>query len=139
MLICLLLILIVLNGLTSWAANWICGGLRSRVNLKKIIRKVAIFAVIAIAHLIDLVLGDLHIFRNAVIFFYLANELLSVTENMGKMGVPIPPAIRSAMRIFEHRAKAEEGPRLNLDERPEMLKVEQTGKTASKAEENKST
>ncbi|MEJ8306676.1 phage holin family protein [Saccharibacillus sacchari] len=135
MLINLLLILVVVDWLTGWAAAWMRGELRSRVGFNGIVRKVAIFAVVAIAHLIDGVLGDMHTFRDAVIFFYLANELLSVVENMGKMGVPMPPIIRNAVHIFENRTKVEENPQLIPEAQPEAIKVEKA--EAQAAEENK--
>ncbi len=137
MLINLLLILVVVDWLTGWAAAWMRGELRSRVGFNGIVRKVAIFAVVAIAHLIDGVLGDMHMFRDAVIFFYLANELLSVVENMGKMGVPMPPIIRNAVHIFESRSKVEENPQLIPEAQPEMVKAEKAEEAAADPEENK--
>lgn len=53
-----------------------------------------IFAMVAIAHLVDTALGDQHVFRDATIFFYLANELLSFIENAGRVGVPVPRQLR---------------------------------------------
>lgn len=135
MLINLLLILVIVDWLTGWAAAWIRGELRSRVGFKGIVRKVAIFAVVAIAHVIDGVLGDMHMFRDAVIFFYLANELLSVIENMGKMGVAMPPIIRDAVSIFENRTKVKENPQLIPEEQPEAIKIEKAETSAG--EENK--
>ena len=73
MLITLLLVLATIDWATGWAAAWLKGELSSWAGLVDILRKAAIFAVVAIAHLIDGVLGDLHIFRDAVVFFYLAN------------------------------------------------------------------
>lgn len=100
----LLLILVIVDWLTGWTAAWIAGELRSRVGYYGIARKVAIFAMVMIAHLIDVVLGDAHYFRDAVIFFYLANELLSVVENLGRMGVPLPNVILNAVKIFESKS-----------------------------------
>jgi len=136
----LLLVLIIVDWTTGWAAAWVRGELKSRVGYFGIVRKVAIFAVVAIAHLIDGVLGDMHMFRDAVVFFYLANELLSVVENLGKMGVPMPPIIRNAVHIFESRSKAEENPQLIPEAQPEAVKVEKAEEAAAEAqtaEENK--
>ncbi|OWA34516.1 holin [Saccharibacillus sp. O16] len=131
MLIYLLLILVAVDWVTGWAAAWMRGELKSRIGFNGIIRKVAIFAVVAIGHLIDGVLGDLHMFRDAVIFFYLANELLSVIENLGKMGVPMPPIIRDAVHIFESKTKVEENPQLIPEAQPEGVKQEKAAEEAA--------
>ncbi|WP_425501729.1 phage holin family protein [Saccharibacillus qingshengii] len=94
--------------------------------------------VVAVAHLVDQALGDLHMFRDAVIFFYLANELLSVIENVGKMGLPMPPILRNAVRIFESRTKSEENPLLIPEAQPEIVKADKAEENAvAEAEENK--
>ncbi len=124
MLIVLLLVLVSIDWATGWAAAWVRGELRSWIGFVGILRKVAIFAVVAIAHLIDGVLGELHIFRDAVVFFYLANELLSVIENMGKIGVPMPDFLRNAVQIFESKSKPTENSQSTLDAQPEPIKLE---------------
>lgn len=124
MLIALLLVLVTIDWATGWAAAWVRGELRSRTGFVGIMRKVAIFAVVAIAHLIDGALGELHIFRDAVVFFYLANELLSVIENMGKIGVPMPDFLRNAVQIFESKSNPTENSQLTPDTQPEPIKLE---------------
>ncbi|WP_339200430.1 phage holin family protein [Paenibacillus sp. FSL P2-0322] len=110
----LLLIMVIVDWLTGWAAAWIRGELRSRVGFHGIIRKVAIFLVVVVAHFIDAALGGLNYFQNAVICFYLANELLSITENVGRMGVPMPTVLRNAVKIFE--SKSDPAPNPNMSE-----------------------
>lgn len=69
-------------------------GLKSKIGLIGIARKVFIFTMVAVSHLIDGVLGDSHLFRDAVAYFYMANELLSILENGGRLGAPIPLVAR---------------------------------------------
>ncbi|MMZ48204.1 toxin secretion/phage lysis holin [Paenibacillus polymyxa] len=104
--------MVVIDFFTGWAAAWINGELKSRKGYYGIARKVAIFLMVTIAHLIDRILGDAHYFRDAVIFFYLANELLSVIENVGRMGVPMPDILRNAVKIFESRSQAPKNPNM---------------------------
>lgn len=104
----LLLMLVIVDWVTGWAAAWINGELKSRTGYRGIARKVAIFVMVTIAHFIDKAVGDLHYFQDAVIFFYLANELLSVIENMGRMGVPMPKVLRHAVKIFESHSGEDE-------------------------------
>lgn len=120
----LLVLLVIVDWLTGWAAAWMRGELKSRVGFNGIIRKVAIFFVVTIAHFIDQALGNINFFQDAVIFFYLANELLSVTENLGKMGVPMPEILRNAIHIFESKGKVEENPQLIAEAQPEIVKKE---------------
>lgn len=100
MLMNLLLWLVVLDWLTGWAAAWIKGELKSRKGYHGIARKVAIFGLVVISHFIDVILGGQQYFQNAVVFFYLANELLSIIENVGRMGVPVPKIFRKAIEEF---------------------------------------
>ncbi|MEC0183626.1 phage holin family protein [Paenibacillus peoriae] len=102
--------MVIIDFFTGWAAAWINGELKSRKGFYGIARKVAIFLLVTVAHLIDRVLGDSHYFRDAVIFFYLANELLSVIENVGRMGVPMPDVLRNAVKIFESRSQVTKKP-----------------------------
>ena len=106
-LLSILLTFVVLDYLSGVAAAAKEGNLRSDVGLWGIAKKVAIFAIVAAAHMVDTALGDAHLFRDAVIFFYLANELLSITENLGRMGAPIPPAIRQAVEVLRGKSEGD--------------------------------
>ena len=96
-----LLVFVILDYLTGIAAAAMTGKLESNVGMFGIARKVFIFAMVSVAQLLDGVLGDGHLFRDAVAFFYIANELLSIIENGGKLGAPIPPVIRQAIEALK--------------------------------------
>lgn len=100
-----LLFLAVLDYASGVTAAALAGNLSSRVGAHGIARKVGMFAVVAVGHLIDGALGDGHIVRDAAIFWYIANEVLSVIENLGQIGVPIPPVIARAVEVL--RGKGE--------------------------------
>src|SRR5690606_31303832 len=104
-LLSILLTFVVLDYITGFLAAAKEVKLNSEVGLWGIPKKVAISFVVAVAHALDTVLGDAHFFRDAAIFFYLANELLSITENTGRLGVPIPTAIQRAVEVL--RGKGE--------------------------------
>ena len=106
-LLSILLTFVVLDYVTGFAAAAKEGRLNSEVGLWGIARKVAIFAVVAVAHLVDSALGDAHLFRDAAVFFYLANELLSITENLGRVGAPIPPAVQRAVEILRGKSEGD--------------------------------
>jgi len=105
-LLSILLTFVVLDYVSGVAAAAREGRLNSEVGMWGIAKKVGIFAIVAAAHLVDRALGDAHLFRDAAIFFFLANELLSVIENAGQLGVPIPPVLRQAVEVL--RGKGEQ-------------------------------
>ena len=103
----ILLTFVVADYVTGVTAAAKEGRLNSEVGAWGIVRKVGIFAIVALAHLVDTALGDAHLFRDASIFFFLANELLSVIENLGRVGVPIPPVIQRAVEVLRGKSEGE--------------------------------
>ena len=103
-LLSILLTFVVIDYITGVSAAAKEGKLNSEVGAWGIVKKVSIFAIVAIAHLIDRALGDSHLFRDAAIFFYLANELISVLENIGRLGAPIPPGLKQAIEILRGKS-----------------------------------
>jgi len=110
-LLSILLTFVVFDYITGVVAAGKEGKLSSEVGLWGIPKKVAIFAIVAVAHLVDTALGDAHLFRDAAIFFYLANELLSITENLGRIGVPIPGAIQRAVEVLRGKGDVSDADR----------------------------
>lgn len=102
-LLSILLTFVILDYLTGIAAAAKEGKLESNIGLWGIARKVFIFGIVAVAHLADSALGDAHVLRDMAIFFYLANELLSLIENAGRFGVPIPPVLKKAVAILREK------------------------------------
>lgn len=104
----ILLAFVVFDYITGVIAAAIEGKLSSNVGLKGIAKKVSIFVIVAVANLVDRALGNAHIFRDATIFFYLANELLSIIENVGRSGVPIPEVIKKAVAVLQGKGGVEQ-------------------------------
>ena len=78
--------------------------LSSEVGFKGIMRKVLIFVMVGIGHIIDTrILGDGSVLRTAVIFFYCSNEGLSVLENAAHIGLPIPQKLRTVLEQLHDR------------------------------------
>lgn len=82
------------------------GGLSSKEGLKGIIKKVMMLVIVMLAVRVDIVIGTKYI-RNAVVTAFIANELISLTENAGLMGVPIPKIILNAIDILKRKADNE--------------------------------
>lgn len=80
--------------------------LSSAVGFKGIFRKVLIFLLVGIANIIDVqVIGTGAVLRTAVIFFYISNEGVSLLENAGHLGLPIPEKIKTVLEQLHDRAE----------------------------------
>mgnify|MGYP002417908116 FL=1 len=83
--------------------------LSSEVGFKGIFKKILIFALVGIGHFLDTrVIGSGSVLRTAVIFFYISNEGVSLIENAGHLGLPIPEKLKSALEQFHDRAEKED-------------------------------
>lgn len=80
--------------------------LSSAVGFRGISRKILIFTLVGLAHLIDVhILGAPGVLRAAVIFFYLSNEGISLIENATRLGLPVPAQMRGALDAIANRAE----------------------------------
>ena len=80
--------------------------LSSEVGFKGICRKVLIFLLVGIGHIVDAqVIGDGGVMRTAVIFFYLSNEGVSLIENAAHLGLPVPDKLKAVLEQLHDRAE----------------------------------
>jgi toxin secretion/phage lysis holin len=91
------------------AAGYMEKTLSSKIGFKGIAKKVMIFVMVALAHKVDSALGTKNMFRDATIVFYMANELLSIFENAGRMGVAVPERLLQAVEVLKGKEKKEKG------------------------------
>jgi toxin secretion/phage lysis holin len=108
-----LLIALILFAVTDYITGVMCAisdkKLSSAVGFKGICRKVLIFLLVGIANILDVqVIGTGSVLRTAVIFFYISNEGVSLLENAGHLGLPIPVKIKSVLEQLHDRAESEE-------------------------------
>lgn len=78
------------------------GALESNAGLKGLFRKAAMLLFVLIGHRLDLAVGTTYI-RDAVCIAFIANEVLSLVENAGLMGVPIPEVITNAIDVLKNK------------------------------------
>ncbi len=84
--------------------------LSSEVGFKGICRKVLIFLLVGIANILDVqVIGTGSVLRTAVIFFYISNEGISLTENAAHLGLPIPEKLKVVLEQLHDRETDEKG------------------------------
>lgn len=94
----ILVILIVMDYLTGVGLALKEKQLNSEIGSKGLLKKAAIFIVIILAAQLDQVINNpANLFRTAAGLFYIANEGISITENIGKIGVPLPAFIEKAL------------------------------------------
>jgi toxin secretion/phage lysis holin len=82
------------------------GTLESRAGWKGLCRKCMTLLFVLIAYRIDLIIGSNYI-RDTVIIGFISNETISIIENAGLMGVPLPTAITQAIDILQKNTKTE--------------------------------
>ena len=72
--------------------------LSSAVGFRGIFKKVVLFSLVAVGHIIDSrLIQSEGVIRTAVIFFYLSNEGISILENTAKIGLPIPEKLKAVL------------------------------------------
>ena len=82
------------------------GTLESKAGWKGLCRKGVTLLIVLVAARLDIILGTGFI-RDAVIIGYIANEVISIIENAGLMGVPIPAAIEKAIEVLQSKGEEE--------------------------------
>ncbi len=101
-----LIAFVVIDYITGVMCAIINRELSSAVGFKGIFRKVLIFLLVGIANIIDVqVIGTGAVLRTAVIFFYISNEGVSLLENAGHLGLPIPDKIKTVLEQLHDRAE----------------------------------
>ena len=81
--------------------------LNSKIGYKGFIRKAGIMLVIIIANLLDLLTGAEFLFRSMAILFYIGLESLSIVENLGHIGVPLPDHIKRYLKQLSNEGNDE--------------------------------
>ena len=78
------------------------GGIESKAGWQGLCRKCVTLLFVIIAHYLDLMLNVDYV-RNGVIIGFLTNELISIVENAGLMGIPLPPVITKALDVLKNQ------------------------------------
>ena len=82
------------------------GSLESRAGIKGLFRKCMIFLYVFVAHRLDIAIGTTYV-KDLVCIGFICNEVLSITENAGLMGIPIPAPITNAIEILKNKTQAD--------------------------------
>ena len=93
---------LVLAGVFHKSNKTDSGALESKAGWKGLCRKCMTFLFVLIACRLDIILGSTYI-KDAVCIAFIANEVISITENAGLMGIPIPKVITNAIDLLKNK------------------------------------
>lgn len=85
-----LIVVMVLDYVTGLLKAWVNGTLDSRIGKKGIVKKVGYLTLVVLAVCLDHLAGETGAIRTLVIYFFVANEGISIVENWGAIGLPLP-------------------------------------------------
>lgn len=103
-LICLL-IAIVIDYLSGIIKAYVTKQLSSQIGLKGILKKVGILCIVALSVIVDRITGETGAIRTLVIYYFVANEGLSIIENIAATGIPIPASLKKALKVLRKENK----------------------------------
>ena len=97
---------LVVAGVFHNSSKSATGALESKAGWKGLSRKCMTMFFVLIAHRLDLMLGIEYV-RSAVIIGFASNELISIVENAGLMGIPLPDAVTRAVDMLKKKSSEE--------------------------------
>ena len=100
-----LLIAIVIDYISGLIKAYVTKTLDSKVGFKGILKKVGILCIVCLAVLLDRITGESGAIRTLVIYYFVANEGLSILENLSIAGLPIPQSIKKALQALKKESK----------------------------------
>ena len=108
-LIIALVVFVALDYITGLMCAVVDKRLSSEVGFRGIFKKIMIFALVGVGHMLDtVVIGTGSVLRTAMIFFYLSNEGVSLVENAAHLGLPVPEKLKSVLEQLHDRAEKSE-------------------------------
>ena len=100
-----LLLAIVFDYISGMIKAFHTKTLSSKIGFHGILKKVGVLLIVMLGVLVDRVTGNTGAVRTLVIYYFVANEGLSVIEKLGQCGVPIPASIKKALKALNKESK----------------------------------
>lgn len=98
-----LLIVIVLDYITGIAKSYVSKKLNSNKGFKGIVKKLAMLGMVALSVVIDHIAGDSGLIRTMVIYYLVANEGLSIVENLAEMDIIVPEFMKDKLEQLKNK------------------------------------
>ena len=102
-----LLIAIVIDYISGLIKAYVLKELSSKVGFKGILKKFGILLIVALSVIVDKIAGQTGAIRTLVIYYFVANEGLSILENLAQSGLPIPKVIKKALIALKENSEEE--------------------------------
>lgn len=93
-----LLVVIILDYITGISKAYITKELSSEIGFKGILKKLLCLVVVAVATIVDRACGDSGMIRTLIIYYLVANEGLSILENLASMDILVPDILKSKLK-----------------------------------------
>jgi toxin secretion/phage lysis holin len=93
---------IIMDYLTGFMAAIVEKNVSSAIGYKGLIKKFGMVLIVALAYQLDKFTGQ-NVIMTGAIFFFIANELVSITENYGRIGLPLPPQLKNIIKILRDK------------------------------------
>lgn len=119
----ILVVFISMDFITGVMYGFYSGTLSSKIGTRGTFKKAGIMMVIIIANLLDVLTGE-HLFRMPVVYFFIATEGISILENLGRMGVPVPQLLLDKLQQLTGEEKKEEKTEEKTEEAEEKTPIE---------------
>lgn len=100
-----LIIVIIIDYITGLASAIYNKELSSKIGLKGILKKFSYLCIVALSVVIDRITGQSGLIRNLVIYFFVANDGLSVIENLAEMGVKLPTKLIDSLEQIKKKGE----------------------------------
>ena len=101
-----LVALIILDYISGVIAAVVEKKLSSEVGAKGIAKKIFMLLIVAVANIVDInVIGDGHVLKSVTVVFYIANECISLIENAGRLGVPVPKKLLDVLEQLKSKGE----------------------------------
>lgn len=99
-----LIVAIILDYISGLIKAYNTKELSSKVGFKGILKKVGILLIVMLSVVIDRITGNIGAIRTLVIYYFVANEGLSIIENLGEAGLPIPKPLKDALKVLKKQS-----------------------------------
>lgn len=98
-----LIIVMIIDYLTGISKSYVAKKLNSNKGFRGIVKKLAMLGIVAIAVIIDRLIGDTGLIRNFIIYYLVANEGLSIIENLGEMDIIVPEFLKNKLEQLKDK------------------------------------
>ena len=98
-----LVIAIALDYISGLMKAYINKTLSSRIGMRGLIKKLGLLIIVMVGTLVDRTTGNTGAVRTLVIYYFVANEGLSILENLGQSGIPIPQSVKKALKALKNQ------------------------------------